>query len=248
MGDSSDENHVLYIKKFVKQVLAEVKRKQDDALAETCTYVTRVLGRVTEIIGGKSVRIDDGTGVMDVELLTLKVADSGDADYAKEGVIVSGAKESQGGDPKRVRYNKGPTKFSKAINSQHSNFGKPSLIGENTALPKIGQLVDIIGVYEEGSQRFKASSFCVLDNPNCESLRIFEILSSANTGPISATNLHNKVTFIHVNKDGTIAGQNRDERMLSWENKKRKAATCGENIDQLLEGLSSNDFADMSQG
>ena len=34
--------------------------------------------------------------------------------------------------------------------------------------------------------------------------------------------------------------------MLNWENKK-EATTCGENIDQLLEGLSSNDFADMSR-
>lgn len=245
MGDSSDENHVLYIKKFVKQVLAEVKRKQDDALAETCTYVTRVLGRVIEILEGQQVRIDDGTGVMDVELLTLKIADSGDAGYAKEGANVSGAKENQGRDPKRVRSNKGPSKFSKAINVQYPNFDKTSLIGENTAMPKIGHLIDIIGVYEEGSQCFKASSFCVLDNPNCESLRIFEILSSANTSPISATSLHKRVTFVHVNKDGTITGQN---NMLNWENKKRKATTCGENIDQLLEGLSSNDFADMSQG
>ena len=127
MGDSSDENHVLYIKKFVKQVLAEVKRKQDDALAETCTYVTRVLGRVIEILEEK-VRIDDGTGVMDVELLTLKIADSGDAGYAKEGATVSGAKENQGRDPKRVRSNKGPSKFSKAI--QYPNFDKTSLIGK----------------------------------------------------------------------------------------------------------------------
>ena len=246
MGDSSDKHRVLYIKKFVKQVLAEGKRNQDDATAGACTYVARVLGRVIEIMTGRNVRIDDGTGVMDVELLTVEVAGSGCADYSKDRVNASGTKEIKGRDHKRVRYNKAPSKFSKATNVK--NFCKPSLIVENTVLPEIGQLVDIIGVYEEGSQRFKASSFCVLDSPNCESLRTFEILSSSNIGSRSAADLHKQVTFVNINKDGKITGENRVESMHSWENKKRKATTCGENIDQLLEGLSSNDFADMSQG
>ena len=267
MEEDLTNKRPIYVKQCIRNIIMEeiiMKQKEQQNNSSTDTknnknIILRVLGYVVNIIAYNKVQIDDGTAIMDAELLRVEKqkedednnSDNNNKNNNKRHRNDNNNKNKNSNSiRKRPRFSNpssSSSKFSKVVKSKDTY-----LVKETNTLPLLSQLIEMVGIYDKETKCFKCNSYCIVNDLNIESLRNFEIINSTN----SLYNIdikRNGNNIIQVSDNGELiipsnmGYRNKTSvKQRNDNNREKLEATSG--IDELLAGLSSNDFADMSQG
>eukprot|EP00943_MAST-04B_sp_MAST-4B-sp1_P005785 g5785.t1 len=259
------EKRPLYLKKCIRTIINDngvFNEKQSSMLSLKVadrTIMYRVLGYVVNVLEYNKVQIDDGTGILDVELLQVEknknTTENDVGDTGKDNNNTGNTKKRQQQNinstphtknTKRLRYTSNTNPNPPSENGKHSKIVQLSrveesfVVDEYTELPQLFKLIEVVGTYNQELKCLKCNSYCIVTDPNYESLRHFEIANATNSLHNADIKNKNVDNMIEIDNDGNLIFPNSIV--------KKQYLQASSEIDELLAGLSSNDFMDMSQG
>ena len=255
----------VYLKKCIRTIInnsGALNEKQSSILLRKRadqTIMYSVLGYVVNVLEYNKVQIDDGSGILDVELLRVENpkntaendVDDTDKDNGNTGNTKKRQKQNIYSTPytrnaKRFRYTSNGNPNPPSENGKNSKVVQLSrakenyAVDENTELPQLFKLIEVVGTYNQELKCLQCNSYCLVTDPNYETLRHFEITNATNS--LHNTDIKNK------NVNNMIEIDNAGNLILPNSMIEKQYVKASSEIDKLLAGLSSNDFMDMSQG